>query len=135
MSVPATVEERIRGVPLSAFLATAVDDRPHVAPIWYFYDNQDESVWFFTDGQKLENLVANPRVALAIEKQGEDGWLVVLRGTASVVTDAARRDEVADRLFVQYLGDPDAETFRTEGGEPMGELVRVDVGSVTFREQ
>ena len=135
MSVPATVAERIRGVPLSAFLATTVDDRPHVAPVWYFYDEADESVWFFTDGQKLENIEANPRVALAIEDRGEDGWVVLLRGTASVVTDAARRDEVADRLFVQYLGDPDAVTFRTTGGDPTGELVRVDVGSVTFREQ
>ena len=135
MSVPATVAERIRGKPLSAFLATAVDDSPHVAPVWYLYDEVDESVWFFTDGQKLANLEANPRVALAIEGRGEDGWVVLIRGTATVVTDAARRDEVADRLFVQYLGDPDAETFRTAGGEPTGELVRVDVGSVTFREQ
>ena len=135
MSVPATVAERIRGEPLSAFLATAVDDRPHVAPVWYLFDEEAESVWFFTDGRKLENVEANPRVALAIEEQGTDGWVVLLRGTATVVTDGERRDEVADRLFVQYLGDPDADTFRTAGGEPTGELVRVDVGSVTLREQ
>jgi nitroimidazol reductase NimA-like FMN-containing flavoprotein (pyridoxamine 5'-phosphate oxidase superfamily) len=133
MTVPPAVDERITGEPLSAFLGTATDDRPHVAPVWYL--SYDGYIWFFTGGRKLANLESNPRVAVAIEKRGADGWLVTLRGTATTVADEATRDDIADRLFVQYLGNPDAETFRAETGEPTGTLVRVDVGSADVREQ
>jgi len=39
MSVPAQVEELIPSLRLSAHVATSVDGRPHVAPVWYVYDD------------------------------------------------------------------------------------------------
>ena len=81
MSVPDEVVDRVAGQPSSAFLATAVDDCPHVAPVWYLYD--DGHVFFFTQGRKLANIRRNPRVALAIEGP-DSAWLAVLRGTATV---------------------------------------------------
>ncbi|MFB6298619.1 MAG: pyridoxamine 5'-phosphate oxidase family protein [Salinirussus sp.] len=131
MSLPPEVAERIDGAPLSAFLATAVDDRPHVAPVWYVYD--DDHLYFFTQGRKLANVERNERVALAIEST-EDRWLAVIRGTATVREDSALRADVADRLFAQYLGDADAGAYRTETGDPQGALVDVEVGSGTVRE-
>ena len=129
MSVPDDVADRVAGQPHSAFLATAVDDRPHVAPVWYLYD--DGHVYFFTQGRKLANVRRNPRVALAIE--GEDSaWLAVLRGTATVREDDDRRREVADRLFGQYLDGGGA--YRDADGDPQGALVDVAVGSATLRE-
>jgi PPOX class probable F420-dependent enzyme len=132
MTVPDDVERRIRDEPLSAFLATAVDDRPHVAPVWYRYE--DDHLWFFTGGQKLVNLETNPRVAVAIEDD-EGDWVVLVRGTARTVDDTETRDEVADDLFATYLGDEEATQFRDETDQPTGTLVRVAVGSVAFREQ
>ena len=130
MSVPDDVADRVAGQPHSAFLATAVDDRPHVAPVWYLYD--DGHVYFFTQGRKLANVRRNPRVALAIE--GEDSaWLAVLRGTATVREDDDRRREVADRLFEQYL-EGSGGAYRDADGDPQGALVDVAVGSATLRE-
>ncbi|MFT4881510.1 MAG: PPOX class probable F420-dependent enzyme [Natronomonas sp.] len=130
MSVPDDVVDRVAGQPYSAFLATTVDDRPHVAPVWYLYD--DGHVRFFTRGRKLANIRRNPRVALAIE--GADGaWLAVLRGTATVREDETLRLAVADRLFGQYLDD-DGEAYRDADGNPQGALVDVEVGSTTLRE-
>jgi PPOX class probable F420-dependent enzyme len=132
MSLPPAVAERIDGEQLSAFLATAADDRPHVAPVWYLSHEGD--IWLFTSGQKLANIEANPRVSLAIEQTGEDGWLAICRGTATTVDDEELRGEIADRLFTKYMGG-DGTEFRDESGEPTGTLVRVAVGSVDFREE
>lgn len=68
MAVPDEVESLITDATLSAHVATSVDDRPHVAPVWYLYD--DGVVSFVTSGRKLRNLRQNPRVALSIEDQG-----------------------------------------------------------------
>jgi len=130
MSAPDDVADRVAGQPYSAFLATTVDDRPHVAPVWYLYD--DGHVYFFTQGRKLANVRRNPRVALAIE--GEDSiWLAVIRGTATVREDDDHRREVADRLFDQYLDDA-GSAYRDADGDPQGALVDVEVGSATLRE-
>jgi nitroimidazol reductase NimA-like FMN-containing flavoprotein (pyridoxamine 5'-phosphate oxidase superfamily) len=130
-TVSSEIEERIGGATLSAFLATSVDDRPHVAPVWYLYE--DDHLYFFTQGRKLANVERNERVALAIEGP-ESHWLVVLRGTASVRTDETLREEVAGNLFAQYLDDVEADAYRTTENDPQGALVEVAIGSATLRD-
>ncbi len=130
MGLPDDIVDRVAGQPYAAFLATAVDDRPHVAPVWYLYD--DGHVYCFTQGRKLANVRRNPRVALAIEGQGS-AWLALLRGTVTIREDDALRRDVADRLFGQYLDD-DSGAYRDADGDPQGALVDVEVGSATLRE-
>ena len=124
MTVPDEVEELIADAPLSAHLATATDDRPHVAPVWYGY--RDGVVSVLTGGRKLANIRANPRVAISIEKQGDDGpeWSVSLLGTATIVEDSDRTRAARRRVFGKYR-----ETDDEEDGE--GTLVEIEVGSAT----
>ena len=124
MSVPDEVEELIADAPLSAHLATAADNRPHVAPVWYGY--RDGVVSVLTTGKKLKNVRANPRVAVSIEKQGDDGpeWSVSLLGTATVVENTERTRAARKRVFGKYR-----ETGDEEEGE--GTLVEIEVGSAT----
>jgi nitroimidazol reductase NimA-like FMN-containing flavoprotein (pyridoxamine 5'-phosphate oxidase superfamily) len=122
MSVPPEVEELIAGARLSAHVATSVDDRPHVAPVWYLYE--DGVLSFVTSGRKLENVRRNPRVAVSIERadEGAVDWSVTLLGTATVVEEEARVGPVAERLFAKYDSDEDY---------PFQPLVDVEVGSAT----
>ncbi len=122
MSVPAEVEDLISGARLSAHVATSVDDRPHVAPVWYRYE--DGVLSFVTSGRKLENVRRNPRVAVSIERSDEEAvdWSVTLLGTATVVEEEARVAPVAERLFEKYDSDDDY---------PFQPLVEVEVGSAT----
>ena len=124
MSVPEEVEELIADARLSAHLATAADNRPHVAPVWYGY--RDGVVSIITGGRKLANVRANPRVAVSIEKQGDDGpeLSVSLLGTATVVEDSDRTRAARKRVFGKYR-----ETDDEEEGE--GTLVEIEVGSAT----
>jgi nitroimidazol reductase NimA-like FMN-containing flavoprotein (pyridoxamine 5'-phosphate oxidase superfamily) len=131
MSVPDAVADRIAGVALPANLATSVNDRPHVAPVWYDY--ADGHLRLLTGGQKLANVRTNPRVAIAIEQTAGEHWLVTLRGTATVVADEDRTEAVARRIFETYTGDPEAAAYRTEDGDPEGSLVDVRIGSASLR--
>jgi len=131
MSVPDAVAERLTGAAVPANLATSVDDRPHVAPVWYCYE--DDHLLVLTGGRKLENVRANPRVAAAIESTEGDHWLVTLRGTATVVDDPGRVREVARRLFEQYTGDPAPDEYTDADGDPQGELVDVRIGSASLQ--
>lgn len=128
-TVPAEVEELLTTGREMAHLATSRDDRPHVAPIWYRYE--DGIVEFVTEGRKLQNIRANPRVSLSIERS-EDGvgqWHVVLFGTATVITDEEELWAGRTQLFERYRG---REPTLEEDGEPPEALVRVEVRSVAW---
>lgn len=124
-AVPREAEELITSEPLIAHLATCSDGSPHVAPVWYDYT--EGTVEILTTGRKLENVRDNPRVALSIQKDdgGDAQWTVTLLGTATVIPDEAETLVAARRINAKYGADEDAF--------PQNTLVRVDVGSTTYR--
>jgi nitroimidazol reductase NimA-like FMN-containing flavoprotein (pyridoxamine 5'-phosphate oxidase superfamily) len=124
-TVPDTVESLLTSEPLIAHLATSLNGRPHVAPVWYLYD--DGTVEIVTAGKKLENIRKNPRVALSIQKdeRGHTEWMVSLLGTARVITDEEAFTAANRRINEKYDADEDAYTENT--------LVRISVGSVSHR--
>jgi len=124
-NVPEEAAALLRGTRVMAHLATCVDGRPHVAPVWYVYD--EGVVQLTTGGRKLANLRANPRVALSFQKDvdGDTEWTVTVLGTATVVEDDAQFRAVNARINEKYGADPDAHADNT--------LVRVDAGSASSR--
>ena len=123
-TVPDEVESLLTSEPLVAHLATSVEDRPHVAPVWYLY--ADETVEIVTGGRKLANIRENPRVAVSIQKDegGHTEWMMSLLGTATVVDDEAAYSAVNRRINEKYDGD---EAY------PENMLVRISVGTVNYR--
>lgn len=137
-AVPTEVESLIADAPVSAHLATSVDDRPHVAPVWYGY--RDGVVYFVTGGRKLSNLRRNPRVSLSVEdaRGGDVAWNATLLGRATVSDDPERLEWARGWIYEKY-DDPDDEA-RTDGGEQPEEddyeydyaLVEVEIGSASW---
>jgi PPOX class probable F420-dependent enzyme len=124
-AVPPEAERLLTSEPLVAYLATCADGRPHVAPVWYRYE--DGIVEITTTGRKLENLRANPRAAVAVQKdeRGHTRWMVTLLGTAEIVEDEAANREATQRINDKYGVHGEAWSENT--------LVRIDVGSATYR--
>jgi len=125
-TMPADVEARLRDARVPAHLATCVDGRPHVAPLWYRYE--DGVVEILTTGQKLANIRQNPRVALSIERD-DDGlpdWEVTVLGTATVIEDEERAKTANRKLNRKYGVEEDS-------WEGENTLVRIDVGSVSSK--
>lgn len=133
MSVSADIEDLIGDAKLMANLATSVNGRPHVAPVWYTYD--DGLLSLLTTGKKLANIQQNPQVAVSIEKNtnGDAEWMVTLLGTATVSDESTRINEAAQTVFPKYLG-PDEETWpeyqrQALTDEPPESLIEIEIAS------
>ncbi len=124
-TIPPQVEELVTSEPLMAHLATCSEGRPHVAPVWYDYD--DGTLEVLTTGRKLANLRANPRAAVSVQKDdgGDAQWMVTLLGSATVVEDEAATREATRRINEKYGVPADAYEGNT--------LVRIDVGSASYQ--
>ncbi|MFC4988791.1 pyridoxamine 5'-phosphate oxidase family protein [Saliphagus infecundisoli] len=124
MSVPPEAERLLESRPLMAHLATSVEDRPHVAPVWYRYE--DGTIDLSIGGRKLENVRANPRVALSVQhdEDGDARWMVSLRGTARVVEEREQAEAAIARINEKYGASADSY------GD--NEFVRVEIGSATY---
>ncbi|WP_226007914.1 pyridoxamine 5'-phosphate oxidase family protein [Natrinema salinisoli] len=125
VTVPSRAARLLESEPLMAHLATSVDGRPHVAPVWYRY--ADETVEIVTTGRKLANIRQNPQVALSVQKDeaGRTEWMVTLLGTATVVDDADETAAARRRINEKY--DADAEAYADNT------LVRIDIGSASYQ--
>ncbi|MEY7848736.1 pyridoxamine 5'-phosphate oxidase family protein [Natrarchaeobius sp. A-rgal3] len=125
MTVPPEAERLLESEPLMAHLGTCLEGRPHVAPVWYRYE--DGFVEIVTTGRKLANVRENPRVALSIQADegGDARWMVSVLGTATVVEDEAEATAARRRINEKYGATADAYEENT--------LVRIDVGSATYR--
>lgn len=108
-----------------AHLATCNDGRPHVAPVWYRYE--DGTLELVTTGRKLANVRANPRVAVSIQRDegGQTQWMATLLGTATVVDDEAETREARRKINAKYGADDDAYAENV--------LVRIDVGTTSYQ--
>jgi len=129
MPITEKTADRLGSATVSAHLATTVEDRPHVAPVWFLYDHGH--LFAFTSGRKLANIRKNPRVAASIEA---DEYHAVLQGTASIVEETDRVREIGKQLFEKYTGSPAAEKYTDEDGTPEGTLIDIEIGSATVRE-
>jgi nitroimidazol reductase NimA-like FMN-containing flavoprotein (pyridoxamine 5'-phosphate oxidase superfamily) len=123
--IPDGVAERLTAAPRSAHLATARDGRPHVAPVWYLYD--DGVVEIVTSGRKLADIRENPYVSLSVEasERGVPEWTITLRGTARVIEDEGAFESVNREINRKYGAEEDDWHDNT--------LVRIEVGSASLR--
>jgi nitroimidazol reductase NimA-like FMN-containing flavoprotein (pyridoxamine 5'-phosphate oxidase superfamily) len=124
------VIERHDGV---AHVATATDDRPHVAPVFYCYEAG--AVYFITGGKKLENLRENPRVAIGLyERVGDHPESVrqaMVLGRAIIIENNWERiKHWGDAIRRKYYGETNEEWPSRESM-----LVCVEVGSVVAADQ
>lgn len=127
-SVSADSARTIRRHDGVAHVATTVNERPHVAPVFYIYENG--TVSFITGGKKLENIRANPRVAISLYEQlgghPEDVRQATILGTAALITDEWERvKQYGDMIRTEYYGEP-SDQWPTRDST----LVSVDIGSV-----
>lgn len=102
------------------------DGRPHVAPVWFFLDDDDTIV--FTTGAttvKGRTITADPRLALCVDDDRPPFSFVVVEGRAEVSEDADALLHWATTLGRRYMGADRAEEYGRRNGVPGELLVRV----------
>jgi len=89
------------------FASIGADGVPHIAPIWYVYENGKLYVQTGPRSRKTRNIERNNKVAFSVDV-GEafyDLKAVVGKGTARILTDKKFNDEIGKRILLKYLGD------------------------------
>lgn len=112
---PERAVDLISDEPLTAYVASASNETPHVTPVWYVY--HEGRLEFFARGTLLSTLRENPTVAVTIptDVPGYGDWHISMRGEATVIDDVERINETARRLFPTYVdGWPDRWNVGTE---------------------
>jgi PPOX class probable F420-dependent enzyme len=103
-------QERFVAKPRIGRLATVRrDGRPHIAPVWYRYEDGAFFVLTERGSQKHRNIEHEPRVELCIDDERPPYHTVIVRGAAAVLPhpgEAWRR-----ALAVHYLGEEAAERY------------------------
>jgi nitroimidazol reductase NimA-like FMN-containing flavoprotein (pyridoxamine 5'-phosphate oxidase superfamily) len=87
-------------------IASIRDNKPHVTPIWYIYQNGKFYISTSSKTRKVKNLKKNNNVAFSLDV-GEafaDVKAVVGSGTAQIVTDSKLAREVDMKIKIKYLG-------------------------------
>jgi hypothetical protein len=102
------------------------DGRPHVAPIWYYLDD-DGAVLFNTGEQTVKgrNLLRDGRAALCVDDERPPFSFVTVEGPVEVIRDLARVREWAARLGARYMGAERAEEYGVRNGVEGELLIRL----------
>jgi len=100
---------------IDAFLAEPVlaristvrpDGRPHVAPMWFWWDGTSTYMETPPNAIKANNLRHNPNCAITIDvtQGGLRFKAVLLEGQAELLTDRQFVLETVTRIYTKYLG-------------------------------
>ena len=99
--------------PLAAQLVTMhAAGTPHVAPVWFLWDNERALVMAGRTTVKVRNIRRNPAVALSVATPERPYSFVTIEGTAEV-TDGGL-DDMVRRICVHYEGEERGAEYAAE---------------------
>lgn len=81
------IDRRLRSEPIIWLATVRPDGRPHLVPVWFFWDGTSVLIFSQPNQQKLRNIAHNPRVMLALETQDQGDDVVTLEGMAELVPE------------------------------------------------
>ena len=98
-------------IPGIARMASIKDGKPHIVPVWFYYDGTNIIVPTAKDTKKTKNLQNNPNVSIVIDVvEGKSGDISFLDGKAVIVEGIVEiRDEIdnnsfARKTYERYIG-------------------------------
>lgn len=136
--VPDELEDLIEGKRLIASLATSVDGQPHVAPVWYRYD--EGKLQISTSGKKVRNARENPKVAISIEENenGVPEGMVMFEGKAEIIEDEESVKRISKKIYEKYLGEDVEEWgdfFQKQITDPVPGTVIIEIEIESYATQ
>lgn len=86
----AHIDERLRAEPIIWLATVRPDGRPHMVPVWFFWDGKTITIYSQPDKQKLRNLQHNANVSLALNTADEGDDVVIVEGKAELLGKSAQ---------------------------------------------
>jgi len=117
--------------PLAHVVTLDRDGSPHISMAWVGIEDDEVVIGTLHDQRKLQNLRADPRIALSFQAPGRNAYdldhYLVLRGRARVTAGGA--PELLQRLAGTYIGP--GVPFPPMPDPPPGFVVRIAVERVS----
>ncbi len=131
LTINTHVAERLRKEPIIWLSTVRSDQRPHLVPVWFLWDN-DEDLLIFSqpENQKIRNIRQNNHVALALEAANDGGDVALLEGTAEILS--APTLEVIPPAFSEKYGETMQEMgWQAEGmAKDYSQVIRIKLTRV-----
>lgn len=108
----ADIDKFLSGVHLARVATVRKDGRPHVAPVWYLWE---EGVLYFESAQdsvKARNLKNDPRLAVTIDVTAGGMRLlyVIMEGSATLIEERSAAKQIARKIYARYVGEEGLQT-------------------------
>jgi nitroimidazol reductase NimA-like FMN-containing flavoprotein (pyridoxamine 5'-phosphate oxidase superfamily) len=103
--------EEFLSTPKVARIATIQDGKPHVVPVWYYYDGTNILVSTTKEARKAKNIQTNPNVSITIDdvegKLEDISFLnakaVIIEGRGELKDDDIN-NSFAKKMYERYVG-------------------------------
>jgi general stress protein 26 len=104
--------------------------QPHVVPVWFLWEAECLWISAFTSTRKVKDLVRNPRCAVLVEPQNQEGspvQAVLLEGACQLIADQPFVAEMAEHLYEKYLGPEGVKGSDPQSwkGDPENRLIKL----------
>jgi PPOX class probable F420-dependent enzyme len=126
MSEKETMEFLQHGTFTGKLGTTRKDGRPHVVPIWFVLDDNNNII--FTTGQdsvKAKTIYTNPKVSLCVDDQTPPFSFVVVEGIAEIVEEPNDILRWATEIAGRYMGKENAESYGKRNSVKGELLIRI----------
>ncbi|HCI82254.1 MAG TPA: TIGR03667 family PPOX class F420-dependent oxidoreductase [Ktedonobacter sp.] len=85
----AHVEERLQTESIIWLTSVRADGRPHLVPVWFYWDGSTVLIFSQPNNQKIRNLRHNSNVMLALEAKDGGDDVVLFEGKAELLQQPA----------------------------------------------
>ena len=109
----AHIDERLRKESIIWLGTVRPDGRPHLIPVWFFWDGEVITIYSQPNSQKMRNLQHNTNVTLALDTADDGDDVVIVEGKAELLGKAGQTMnnpayvEKYDRLIKDMKSDPE----------------------------
>jgi PPOX class probable F420-dependent enzyme len=128
------LRSRIQGAMVARLATVGSDGRPHIVPITFAMDIDDDTIYFAIDFkpkktgdlQRLRNIEANPSVSVLVDHYEDDWtrlWWVRVDGSARIVIDGAMFERGIALLTQRYA--------QYRSARPAGPVVPIAIERIT----
>jgi PPOX class probable F420-dependent enzyme len=87
----AHIDQRLHAEPIIWLSTVRPDGRPHLVPVWFWWDGATILIFSKPSAQKVRNLRHSPHVMLALDTADEGEDVVLLAGRAELLGQDAPR--------------------------------------------
>ena len=101
------------------------DGRPHLVPVWFFWDGETITIYSQPNVQKLRNIQQNPHVTLALETVNEGEDVVIVEGKAELPGKSAQTMNAPAYVEKYARHIKDMQTTPDEIAAEYSEVIRV----------